>query len=485
MTSLQLQRACLILLACLLPLVVNNVPRTGTAQGEDLRPTVEAMQTEISGLRTQVAATKGAPSSVYLDPTYFGLPWTKVVVGLEQDGLVVAGTVYAARSLIEEFGIDLEAAGIVDGDVVGLQDHGATFGAWVPAGTSVTLVIYDDELARVSQTPTRTPIPARTPIPPSPTTSTSHREDSGTGTFRSPREYGEPLGVGEWTIRVSGAEVGAEVTVATIAGSMSTVAAGMTFVLVYVEIGYHGDGYGDIRSLEMAIVTRDGLVYRDFSGCGDVPDQPADAPGLMAGAILTVNICVVIPGSKTDDLVLSVMESIETEFTYFALFAPSGTPTPTTVTSAGGDARATADAAIRTSEALSTRQAVLYATVTVLAAQAQGNAIEQDAAEIQIRVDAEGLIDGDPSAERSARRLMDEALDGLDGCRAGVVLTYGTHDSIGGGQQLARAANALLREYYPGIFGDAAFTDLADLTEVSGTVTITVYFFTGCVPSSE
>ena len=112
-----------------------------------------------------------------------------------------------------------------------------------------------------------------------------------------------------------------------------------------------------------------------------------------------------------------------------------------------------------------------------------GPLIEQGAREIVIQVDAAGVISGSTSAVNSARRQLNALLDGYEGCNAGVVLTYGTNQDIGGGQQLARATNVLLRQYFPEIFGEAAFTDLADLTEEQGTVTITVYFFKGCVPS--
>jgi hypothetical protein len=48
--------------------------------------------------------------------------------------------------VLVEAGIVPEEAGIEDGDVVGIQDNGADFGAWLPSGTSVSLVYYDASL---------------------------------------------------------------------------------------------------------------------------------------------------------------------------------------------------------------------------------------------------------------------------------------------------------------------------------------------------
>jgi serine/threonine-protein kinase len=75
-----------------------------------------------------------------------GAPLPEATAEVEAAGLVVANTIPVPRQTIEDFGIDLEEAQIEDGDVVGIQDNGATFGAWLPPGTSVTLVYYDASL---------------------------------------------------------------------------------------------------------------------------------------------------------------------------------------------------------------------------------------------------------------------------------------------------------------------------------------------------
>ena len=83
---------------------------------------------------------------VWIAPELFGLPAETVARTLEDKGLEVAGEVSASRTVIEGFGIDLEAAGVENGDVVGVQDNSAAIGDWVPAGVAVTLVVYDETL---------------------------------------------------------------------------------------------------------------------------------------------------------------------------------------------------------------------------------------------------------------------------------------------------------------------------------------------------
>lgn len=75
-----------------------------------------------------------------------GSPLDDAVATLEDLGFVVADTIPVSREYIEGFDVDLDAAGIEDQDVVGIQDNGANFGAWLPPGTSVTLVFYDAAL---------------------------------------------------------------------------------------------------------------------------------------------------------------------------------------------------------------------------------------------------------------------------------------------------------------------------------------------------
>jgi len=75
-----------------------------------------------------------------------GGPLQAAVSALEQLGFQIAHTYAVPRSVLIEAGIVPEEAGIEDGDVVGIQDNGADFGAWLPPGTSVSLVYYDASL---------------------------------------------------------------------------------------------------------------------------------------------------------------------------------------------------------------------------------------------------------------------------------------------------------------------------------------------------
>jgi cytoskeletal protein RodZ len=80
---------------------------------------------------------------VLVAPELQGEPLDVVINELENAGLEVAEQIGIPGSQIDEAGIDREANGIVDGDVVGIQDNGAAFGVWLPRGTAVTLVYYD------------------------------------------------------------------------------------------------------------------------------------------------------------------------------------------------------------------------------------------------------------------------------------------------------------------------------------------------------
>jgi hypothetical protein len=72
-----------------------------------------------------------------------GAPLAEAQSTLEDLGFVVTDTIPVSCAFIQEFGIDLDEAGIVDQDIVGIQDNDANFGEWLPPGTSVRLVYYD------------------------------------------------------------------------------------------------------------------------------------------------------------------------------------------------------------------------------------------------------------------------------------------------------------------------------------------------------
>jgi len=83
---------------------------------------------------------------VFIPADLFGLPAATVARSLEDLGFSVIGEVYASRTVIEEFGIDLAASNIENGDVVGVQDNGARIGGWVQRGAEVSIVVYDETL---------------------------------------------------------------------------------------------------------------------------------------------------------------------------------------------------------------------------------------------------------------------------------------------------------------------------------------------------
>lgn len=71
---------------------------------------------------------------------------------LQDLGLNVIDTIGVSRDLLESRGVDLDAAGIEDGDVVGIQgDADVQFGELVDPGTAVTLVYFDAALEGESQ----------------------------------------------------------------------------------------------------------------------------------------------------------------------------------------------------------------------------------------------------------------------------------------------------------------------------------------------
>ncbi|MGH2533754.1 MAG: Stk1 family PASTA domain-containing Ser/Thr kinase [Thermomicrobiales bacterium] len=75
-----------------------------------------------------------------------GAPLDEARASLEELGFVVTDAIPVNRAFIESFNIDVEQTGIEDQDVVGIQDNDANFGSWLPPGTSVRLVYYDQDL---------------------------------------------------------------------------------------------------------------------------------------------------------------------------------------------------------------------------------------------------------------------------------------------------------------------------------------------------
>jgi serine/threonine-protein kinase len=74
-------------------------------------------------------------------------PVDEAVQRLRDMGLNVGEPIAVSESRIVSFGVDLGKFQIVDGDVVGIQEESAGFGAWVARGSTVTPVYYDASLA--------------------------------------------------------------------------------------------------------------------------------------------------------------------------------------------------------------------------------------------------------------------------------------------------------------------------------------------------
>jgi len=73
-------------------------------------------------------------------------PLDEAVSQLKELGLNVGEPIAVSKNRIESFQVNLDELGIVDGDVVGIQEEGAGFGAWIPRGSTVTPVYYDASL---------------------------------------------------------------------------------------------------------------------------------------------------------------------------------------------------------------------------------------------------------------------------------------------------------------------------------------------------
>jgi tRNA A-37 threonylcarbamoyl transferase component Bud32 len=85
---------------------------------------------------------------VQVPPEIQGSPLPDAVARLDQLGFEITDQQGVDRARIESFNVNLEAAGIIDQDVVGVQndDNTANFGAWLPPGSSITVVYYDESL---------------------------------------------------------------------------------------------------------------------------------------------------------------------------------------------------------------------------------------------------------------------------------------------------------------------------------------------------
>lgn len=73
-----------------------------------------------------------------------GEPLDQVRTQLTELGFEIANEFSVSRETLINANIpDPEAAGLVDGDVVGIQDNDAAFGGWVTRGAAITIIFYD------------------------------------------------------------------------------------------------------------------------------------------------------------------------------------------------------------------------------------------------------------------------------------------------------------------------------------------------------
>ncbi|HQY30302.1 MAG TPA: protein kinase [Thermomicrobiales bacterium] len=82
---------------------------------------------------------------VQIPITLQSMPVDDAVAELSALGLDVQTPIGVSRQRIQT-ALDLDAFQIVDGDVVGIQETDAEFGAWVPVGSAITPVFYDAAL---------------------------------------------------------------------------------------------------------------------------------------------------------------------------------------------------------------------------------------------------------------------------------------------------------------------------------------------------
>lgn len=108
----------------------------------DFSPPHRARRGETVTLRVSVG------DKVFLPGAYQGQPLEQVTARLRDLGLEPGRPLGVPRRRIEEQGVDLLRDGIDAGDVVGVRGRGVDFDVWVPRGTAIDVVFYDETLDR-------------------------------------------------------------------------------------------------------------------------------------------------------------------------------------------------------------------------------------------------------------------------------------------------------------------------------------------------
>ena len=129
-------------------LVVQGLNVSETNEGSQTIPEGQVIrineQTANPGDTVHVVVSKG--DKVQIPTDLQSQPVDEVVTRLKDLGLNVGEPIAVSKVRIESFGVNLDQLQIVDGDVVGIQEEGAGFGAWVARGSTVTPVYYDASL---------------------------------------------------------------------------------------------------------------------------------------------------------------------------------------------------------------------------------------------------------------------------------------------------------------------------------------------------
>ncbi len=115
-----------------------------------------------------------------------------------------------------------------------------------------------------------------------------------------------------------------------------------------------------------------------------------------------------------------------------------------------------------------------------------GRVLSQQPTTIRFATDIDALIGTDGTARtREQERLRDvirREFGGLQGQRAGIVLTFGFAPSPADGGRLSREVNALLRSTLPDIFGEAVFRNFHRIEgdpQLRGVVEVEIYLIAG------
>ncbi|MDP9358279.1 MAG: hypothetical protein M3R02_23925 [Chloroflexota bacterium] len=206
------------------------------------------------------------------------------------------------------------------------------------------------------------------------------------------------------------------------------------------------------------------------------------AAGTVAAATATAQEATVLAigeqaaGAEATNVALAATATADASASRATATAQAATQTAGEAALASVEAQATVAQA--TALALATRQAETASIAS--------SAIDPAFIEEPIQVDPDGLLAGEPVAQEAARAELRRILAPYaDGCRAGVVLTFGHSPAVEVGTAMAAAVNELLADEFPDLFEGAAFEDFVNVDPPVGQVDVRIYLFTGCEPAES